>query len=164
MWTIGYDQVLDEPPSSPTLKSLTDDRNCVPSISQPSPIKLPSNTGQLSLDSDAESDDGEGKSPDTSDRAQISSNTDRSFDDNGETNGNKELANTVSAPLLNSPTGSDKFIMVTDVEILEAKGGTHSDTLVKSSYLDLKEGEQRRFSNAFTCSLFMFKVSNGTDG
>ena len=146
MWTIAYDQVLDEPPSSPSVLTLSENRSRVPSISQPSPIKLQSNTGQISIDSDAESDEGEGKSSATPTRTRLSSNTDRSFDDDGESNPNKDTLGIPSAPPLNSPTGSDKFIVVTDVEILEAKAGggsgsNNNETQVKSSYLDLKEGQ-----------------------
>jgi hypothetical protein len=142
MWTIGYDQVLDEPPSSPSLLTLAENRTRVPSISQPASIKLQSNTGQISVDSDAESDEGEGKSSATPTRTRLSSNTDRSFDEDGESNPNKDTLAIPAVPPLNSPTGSDKFIVVTDVEILEAKsvGGNNNETQVKSSYLDLKEG------------------------
>jgi hypothetical protein len=144
MWTIGYDQVLDAPPSSPSMFTLGEDRSRVPSISQPSPIKLQSNTGHLSIDSDAESDEGEGKPPVTPTRIQFSPpQTDRSFDDDGgELNPNKDTLGVPSTPALNSPTGSDKFIVVTDVEILEAKGGgsSYNENQIKSSYLDLKEG------------------------
>jgi len=138
MWTIGYDQVLDEPPSSPSIFTLGEDRSRVPSISQPSPIKLQSNTEQISMDSDVESDEGEGKSSTTPFRARLSSQTDRSFDDDGELNTNKDTLGIPSTSSLNSPTGSDKFIVVTDVEILEAKGA--SETQLKSTYIDLKEG------------------------
>jgi len=138
MWTIGYDQVLDEPPSSPSMLTLGEDRSRVPSISQPSPIKLQSNTGQISIDSDVESDEGDGKTSATPVRTRLASQTDRSFDDDGELNTNKDTLGIPSTTSLNSPTGSDKFIVVTDVEILEAKAG--NETQIKSSYLDLKEG------------------------
>jgi hypothetical protein len=142
MWTIGYDQVLDEPPSSPSVFTLGEDRSRVASISQPSQIKLQSNAGQMSVDSDNESDEGEGKTAATPTRTRLSSQTDRSFDDDGELNTNKEPPSLASVPATSSPTGSDKFIVVTDVEILEAKSGgsTVNETPVKSSYLDLKEG------------------------
>jgi hypothetical protein len=142
MWTIGYDQVLDAPPSSPSIFTLGEDRSRVPSISQPSPIKLQSNASHLSIDSDAESDEGEGKPPVTPTRIQFSPQTDPSFDDDGgELNPNKDTLGVPSTPALNSPTGSDKFIVVTDVEILEAKGGSsYNENQIKSSYLDLKEG------------------------
>ena len=61
MWTIGYDQVLDEPSSSNSMFTLNEDPSRVPSISQPQPIKLQSHDGQISMDSDAESDEGEDK-------------------------------------------------------------------------------------------------------
>jgi hypothetical protein len=139
MWTIGYDQVLDEPPSSPSILTLGEDRSRVPSISQPSPIKLQSNTGQISIDSDVESDEGDGKTSATPVRTRLASQTDRSFDDDGELNTNKDTLGIPAATSLNSPTGSDKFIVVTDVEILEAKNGTEPQ--IKSTYLDLKEGK-----------------------
>jgi hypothetical protein len=138
MWTIGYDQVLDEPPSSPSILTLGRDRSRVPSISQPSTIKLQSNTGQISIDSDGESDEGEGKSPGIPFQTSFPSQTDRSFDDGGDFHTNKETLNIPSTTTADSPTGSDKFIVVTDVEILEAKAG--NETQIKSSYLDLKEG------------------------
>jgi hypothetical protein len=138
MWTIGYDQVLDGPPSSPSILTLGEDRSRVPSISQPSPIKLQSNAGQISMDSDAESDEGEGKSSTAPFRTRLSSQIDRSFDDDGELSTNKDTLGIPSTSSLNSPTGSDKFIVVTDVEILEAKNA--NETQIKSTYLDLKEG------------------------
>ena len=143
MWTIGYDQVLDEPPSSPSLLTLAENRSRVPSISQPAAIKLQSNPSQLSVDSDAESDEGEGKPSEPANVPRLSLNNDRPMDEEGESNATKVTLTVPSAPSLNSPTGSDKFIVVTDVEILEAKAGNHSETLVKSTYLDLKEGERR---------------------
>ncbi len=136
MWTIGYDQVLDEPPSSPSILTLSGDRSRVPSISQPSTTKMQSNSEQMSIDSDAESDEGEGKSSAPPFRTYISTQDDQSFDDDGELNSNKDNLGIPAA--LNSPTGSDKFIVVTDVEILEAKSGTEPP--MKSTYLDLKEG------------------------
>ncbi len=141
MWTIGYDQVLDEPPSSPSTLTLAENRSRVPSISQPSPIKLQSNTGQISTESDVESDEGEGKTSITSTRKRLSSQTDRSIDDEGElnNNNNKDALPIPTTSSLNSPTGSDKFIVVTDVEILEAKNAGN-DNQIKSIYLDLKEG------------------------
>jgi len=138
MWTIGYDQVLDGPPSSPSILTLGEDRSRVPSISQPSPIKLQSNAGQISMDSDAESDEGEGKSSTAPFQTRLSSQIDRSFDDDGELSTNKDTLGIPSTSSLNSPTGSDKFIVVTDVEILEAKNA--NETQMKSTYLDLKEG------------------------
>ena len=126
MWTIGYDQVLDQPPSSPSVFTLAEERTRMPSISQPSPIKLQSNTGQMSVDSDAESDEGDNKPSTTTATGQdrLSTQTDRSTDDD-----------------LNSPTGSDKFIVVTDVEILEAAKMENNEPQIKSSgYLDLKDG------------------------
>jgi hypothetical protein len=137
MWTIGYDQVLDELSSSPSILTLGEDCSRVPSISQPSPIKLQSNAGQMSAESDAESDEGEGKTPTTPFQPRLSSQTDRFVDDEGELT-NKDPIGLPSTSSLNSPTDSDKFIVVTDVEILEAKNGTESQ--VKSTYLDLKEG------------------------
>lgn len=132
MWTIGYDQVLDEPPSSPSIVTLAEDRSRVPSISQPNPIKLQSSTGQMSVDSDAESDDGESKPSNAVIQNRFSSQTERSTDDDVDaTNSNKDT--------LNSPTGSDKFIVVTDVEILEA-AKIENEPQMKSIYLDLKEG------------------------
>jgi hypothetical protein len=103
---------------------------------------LQSNASHLSIDSDAESDEGEGKPPVTPTRIQFSPQTDPSFDDDGgELNPNKDTLGVPSTPALNSPTGSDKFIVVTDVEILEAKGGSsYNENQIKSSYLDLKEG------------------------
>lgn len=138
MWTIGYDQVLDEPPSSPSILTLAENRSRVPSISQPSPIKLQSNAGQMSIDSDAESDEGEVKPTPSPFQTNLPSQSDRSFDDDGELTPNKDTLGIPSTSTLNSPTGSDKFIVVTDVEILEAKGG--NETQLKSTYLDLKEG------------------------
>lgn len=136
MWTIGYDQVLDQPPSSPSVFTLAEERTRMPSISQPSPIKLQSNTGQMSVDSDAESDEGDNKPSTTTATGQdrLSTQTDRSTDDDIDTtNANKET--------LNSPTGSDKFIVVTDVEILEAAKMENNEPQIKSSgYLDLKDG------------------------
>lgn len=143
MWTIGYDQVQDEPPSSPSLLTLAENRGRVPSISQPSAIKLQSNPSQLSVDSDAESDEGESKPTETATPTRLSLNAERSVDDEGQSNAAKDTLGVPSVPSLNSPTGSDKFIVVTDVEILEAKAGNHSETLVKSTYLDLKEGRRR---------------------
>ncbi|CAF0758317.1 unnamed protein product [Rotaria sordida] len=147
MWTIGYDQVLDAPPSSPSMLTLGEDRGRLPSISQPSPIKLQSSTGQISIDSDAESDEGEGKTPVTPTQTCLSPQVDPSFDDDGELNINKDTLDVPSATSLNSPTGSDKFIVVTDVEILEAKSNNNNnnnnnntETQIKSTYLDLKEG------------------------
>ena len=141
MWTIGYDQVPDAPPSSPSILTLGEDRSRVPSISQPSPIKLQSNASHLSVDSDAESDEGEGKPSIASTRTHFSPQTDRSFEDESELNPPKDTLGVPSVPPLNSPTGSDKFIVVTDVEILEAKGGNnYIENQMKSSYLDLKEG------------------------
>jgi hypothetical protein len=137
MWTIGYDQVLDEPPSSPSILTLGEDRSRVPSISQPSPIKLQSNAGQISVDSDAESDEGDGRTPTTPNRPHLSTQIDRSLDEEVEL-ANKDALGLPSTSSLNSPTGSDKFIVVTDVEILEAKSVTENP--VKSTYLDLKEG------------------------
>lgn len=142
MWTIGYDQVLDAPPSSPSMLALGEDRSRVPSISQPTPIKLQSNPSHLSVDNDADSDEGEAQTPLTPTRTHFSPATDQSFDDDGEMNTIKETLGVTSPPPLSSPTGSDKFIVVTDVEILEAKsgGGNNSENIVKSAYLDLKEG------------------------
>jgi len=151
MWTIGYDQVPEEPPTSPSLITLSEDRSRVPSISQPSPIKMSSNGGRMSVDSEAESDEGEAKAPENPDRARLSLAMDQSFDEenagstmnpttNPNTNDVKDAQNILSVPSLNSPTGSDKFIVVTDSEIQEAKSSTHSENLVKTSYLDLKEG------------------------
>ena len=141
MWTIGYDQVLDAPPSSPSVLTFGDDRSRVPSISQPSPIKLQSNPSHLSVDNDADSDDGEPQTPATPTQMQFSPPNEQSFDDDGDINAIKDSLAIPSAPSLNSPTGSDKFIVVTDVEILEAKGGSsNSENIVKSAYLDLKEG------------------------
>ena len=142
MWTIGYDQVLDEPPSSPSMFTLGGDRSRGPSISQPSPIKLQSNPAPITIDSDNESDEGEGKVSATPTRTRRSSQTERSFDDDGDLNTNKEAVVSPSTTVLNSPSDSDKFIVVTDVEILEAKSGGNNtnETSIKSSYLDLKEG------------------------
>ncbi|CAF1017714.1 unnamed protein product [Adineta ricciae] len=141
MWTIGYDQVLDAPPSSPSVLTFSDDRSRVPSISQPSPIKLQSNPSHLSVDNDADSDEGEPQTPATPTQMQLSPANEQSFDDDGDMNAIKDTLAIPSAPPLNSPTGSDKFIVVTDVEILEAKGGSsNSENIVKSAYLDLKEG------------------------
>lgn len=127
MWTIGYDQVLDEPPSSPSMLAFGEERSRVPSISQPAPMRLQSNPEHMSMESDPESDEGERKSPPT---PSIPCPTDRFVEDETEQNTNKDA--------LNSPTGSDKFILVTDVEILEAKNA--SENPVRSTYLDLKEG------------------------
>lgn len=143
MWTIGYDQVLDEPPSSPSIFTLVEDRSRVPSISQPAPIKLQSNAGQMSMDSDPESDEGESKTSSTPLQNRLSSQTDRSIEDEGDTpNSNKDTLNIPSSSTLNSPTGSDKFIVVTDVEILEAAKieNEAASSQMKSTYLDLKEG------------------------
>ncbi|CAF5188624.1 unnamed protein product [Rotaria magnacalcarata] len=140
MWTIGYDQVVDEPSSlSPLILASTEDQSRVVSISQPSLMKLQSNTSQISIDSDVESDEGEGKSALTSTGPCLSSQIDPSFDDDGELNVNKDTLDLPSVAVLNSPTGSDKFIVVTDVEILEAKSNTN-EAHNKSTYLDLKEG------------------------
>lgn len=140
MWTLGYDQVLDEPAS--TTRTQDEGRSSlVPSISQIPSMKLQSNTGQISVDSDAESDEGEGKGNATSSGSGLPPQTEQSFDDDGEFNGNKDTIDLPNAPLLNSPTGSDKFIVVSDVEILEAKAGnTNNEMQSKSAYLDLKEG------------------------
>ena len=132
MWTIGYDQVLDEPATSPSMLAFDEDRSRVPSISQPTAIRLQSNPEQVSMESDLESDEGEGKSSTTP--IQIN----QFVDDEGESNTNKDNLNLPTSSSLNSPTGSDKFILVTDVEILEAKNA--SDNPVRSTYLDLKEG------------------------
>lgn len=141
MWTIGYDQVLDAPASSPSLLTFGDERSRVPSISQPSPIKLQSTPSHLSVDNDADSDEGEPQTPATPTQMQFSPANEQSFEDVGDVNVNKDSLTIPSAPSLNSPTGSDKFIVVTDVEILEAKGGnSNSENIVKSAYLDLKEG------------------------
>lgn len=141
MWTIGYDQVLDEPPSSPSILTLNDNRSRVPSISQPSAMKLRSTQGQTSIDSDVESDDGDLKPPSSPLQNRKSLTTQKSFDDDTENNTNKDALIVPPSSSLSSPTGSDKFIVVTDVEIQEAKGvSAHSEALVKSSYLDLKEG------------------------
>ncbi|CAF4232817.1 unnamed protein product, partial [Rotaria sp. Silwood2] len=142
MWTIGYDQVLDRPPpSSPSMLTIGEDRTRLPSISQPTPIKLHSTRGQISIDSDAESDEGEGKTHVTRIQTCLSSQGDRSFDDDADLNTNKDTLDVPSVPSLNSPTGSDKFIVVTDVEILEAKtSSNNNETHIKSTYLDLKEG------------------------
>ncbi|CAF4901450.1 unnamed protein product, partial [Rotaria sp. Silwood1] len=144
MWTIGYDQVLDEPPpSSPSMLTLGEERSRLPSISQPSQIKLQSNTSQISMDSDAESDEGEGKTPGTPPtQTGLPLQINRSFDDDGELNINKDTLDVPPVSSLNSPTGSDKFIVVTDVEILEAKSNNNNnnETHIKSTYLDLKEG------------------------
>lgn len=140
MWTIGYDQVLDEPPSSPSMFTFGEDRSRVPSISQPTPMRLQSNPEQMSVESDPESDEGgEGKSLPT---PSIPCQTDRFVDDENELNTTKDTLNLPSSSSLNSPTGSDKFILVTDVEILEAKNA--SENPVRSTYLDLKEGLQDR--------------------
>jgi hypothetical protein len=152
MWTIGYDQVLDEPPSSPSTLTLGEDRSRVPSISQPSTIKLQSNAGQISVESDAESDEGEGKTPTTPFQPRLSSQSDRFVDVEGELDTNKETLTLPSTSSLNSPTGSDKFIVVTDVEILEAKSGTESQ--VKSTYLDLKEGSINEENELFNRDVF----------
>ena len=104
---------------------------------QPSPIKLQSNAGQISVDSDAESDEGDGRTPTTPNRPHLSTQIDRSLDEEVEL-ANKDALGLPSTSSLNSPTGSDKFIVVTDVEILEAKSVTENP--VKSTYLDLKEG------------------------
>jgi hypothetical protein len=154
MWSIGYDQVLDEPPSSPSILTLAEDRSRVPSISQPSPIKLQSNTGQISIDSDPESDEGEGKTPTTPFQTVLSPQIDRSFDDDGELNINKDTLGIPSTSSLNSPTGSDKFIVVTDVEILEAKNA--SEPQIKSTYLDLKEGSIKISKKNLLLSLLVF--------
>ena len=142
MWTIGYDQVLDEPSSSSSVITLSENRSRIPSMSQPSAMKLQSNPGQISMDSDAESEDGDVKSSEMLVRPRLSITTEQSFDDEPESNSNKDALTVPSTSSLSSPTGSDKFIVVTDVEIQEAKAiSTHSETLVKSSYLDLKEGQ-----------------------
>ena len=120
MWTIGYDQVLDGPPSSPSNLTLDENRSRVPSISQPSPLKLQSNREQISAESDAESDEGDGKTPTTPLQPRLSSQTDRSADDEGEAI-SKDSRGLPSTSSLNSPTESDNFIVVTDVEILESK-------------------------------------------
>ena len=138
MWTIGYDQVLDKPATSPSTLTLSENPSRVPSISQPMSINLPSSGGHQSADSDAESEDGDGKSSEASARTRPPLNKDRSFDEDADSNGNKDA---LVVPALNSPTGSDKFIVVTDIEILEAKGGSSNENQMKSSYLDLKEGE-----------------------
>ncbi len=48
----------------------------------------------------------------------------------------KDSINSQNSSSLNSPTGSDKFIVVTDIEIMEAKTGTQIPQ-IKSKYLDL---------------------------
>lgn len=141
MWTIGYDQVLDEPATSPSMLAFDEDRSRVPSISQPAHIRLQSNPEQVSMESDLESDEGEGK------RSTTPIQINQFVDDEGESNTNKENLNLPTSSSLNSPTGSDKFILVTDVEILEAKNA--SETPVRSTYLDLKEGLLDRQINLF---------------
>ena len=77
----------------------------------------------------------------------LSTQPNQSFDDEGELTPEKDALEIPSVPSLNSPSDSDKFIVVTDVDILEAKNGNNDnninnqETQVKSTYLDLKEGE-----------------------